>query len=73
MSSKESLWTYTQSSLQVQRAGVARMTPTVNSSDFVIQLCSDFVIQFFFFCFQPKATRAGDEKHIKKAHGLRAQ
>ena len=24
----------------------------------------------FFFFFQPKATRAGDEKHRKKAHGL---
>ena len=35
----------------MQRASVARMTPTVNSSDFVIQLCSDFVIQFLFFFF----------------------
>ena len=40
------------------------MTPTVNSSDFVI------LSFFLFFGFQPKATRAGDEKHRKKAHGL---
>ena len=61
--------TSTQSSLQVQRASVARMTPMVNSSDFVIL---SFLF-FFFFGFQPKATWAGDEKQEKKAHGLRAQ
>ena len=44
----------------MQRARVARMTPTVNSSDFVI-----LSFLFFFFGFQPKATRAGDEKHRK--------
>ena len=46
----------------MQSASVARMTPTVNSSDFV--MLSFF---FFFFGFQPKATRAGDEKHRKKS------
>ena len=59
---REEIATSTQSSPQVQRAGVARTTPTV---------CSDFVsLSFFFFGFQLKATRAGDEKHRKKAHGL---
>ena len=57
---REEIATSTQSSLQVQRASVASMTPTVNSSDFVI-------LNFFFFGFQPKATRAGDEKHRKKS------
>ena len=44
----------------MQCASVARMIPTLNSSDFVN-------LNFFFFGFQPKATRAGDEKHRKKS------
>ena len=39
---REEIAMSTQSSLQVQRASVARMTPTVNSSDFVI-------LSFFFW------------------------
>ena len=57
----EEIASSTQSSLQVQRASVARMTPTVNSSDLGI------LSFFFFFGFQPKATRVGDEKHRKKS------
>ena len=49
---REEIATSTQSSLQVKRASVARMTLTVNSPDFVILI--------FFFGFQPKATRAGE-------------
>ena len=45
-----------ESSLQVQRASVARMTPTVNSSDFVI-------LSFFLFVFSQKLR----EKHRKKS------
>ena len=62
---REEIATSTQSSLQVQRASVARMTPTVNSSDFVM------LSFFFFFWFSAKsyAARAGtgDEKHRKKS------
>ena len=59
---RKEIATSTQLSLQVQCASVARMTSTVNGSDFVV------LSFFFFFCrFQPKATRAGDEKHRKKS------
>ena len=44
------------------RRGLRRRT-----NNFSLILTSVF---FFFFNFQPKATRAGDEKHRKKAHGL---
>ena len=48
----------------MQRASVARMTPYRR-----FNVNSDFVILgfFFFFGFQPKATRAGDGKHGKKS------
>ena len=49
---REEIATSTQSSLQVQRASVARMTPTVNSSDFVILI-------FFFFWFSAKSYAGG--------------
>ena len=53
--------TSTQSSLQVQRASVARMTPTVNSSDFVI-------LQFFFLVFSQKLCGRVTRNIEKKAH-----
>ena len=49
---REESATSTQSSLQVQRANVARMTPTVNISDFVIRF-------FFFFWFSAKSYAGG--------------
>ena len=50
---REEIATSTQSSLQVQRASVARMTPTVNSSDFMI------LSFFFFFWFSAKGYAGG--------------
>ena len=50
---REEIVTSTQSSLQVQHASVARMTPTVNSSDFVI------LSFLFFFWFSAKSYAGG--------------
>ena len=55
---REEIATSTQSSLQVQRASVARF----DTDGQQLWVCDP---QFFFF--QPKATRAGDEKHRKKS------
>ena len=52
LNDREEIATSTQSSLQVQRASVARMTPTVNRSDFVI-------LSFFFFWFSAKSYAGG--------------
>ena len=63
---REEIATSTQSSLQVQRASVARMTTTVNSSD--------FVSLSFFFCFLvfSQKLRGRVTRNIeKKAHGLK--
>ena len=59
---REEIATSTQSSLQVQHASVARMTPTVNSSDFVI-LNFHF---FFFLVFSQKLHGRVDGKQKKK-------
>ena len=61
---REEIATSTQSSLQVQCARVARMTPTVNSSDFVI------LVFFFCFCFSQKLRGRVTRNIEKKAHGL---
>ena len=62
---REEIATSTQSSLQVQRASVARMTPTVNSSDFVS-------LSFFccFLVFSQKLRGRVTRNIEKKAHGL---
>ena len=64
---REETATSTQSSLQVQRGSVARMIPTVNSSDFVI-------LSFFFFflilVFSQKLRGRVTRNIEKKAHGL---
>ena len=60
---REEIATSTQSSLQVQGASVARMTPTVNSSDFVI--LSFFL--FFFLIFSQKL-RGRVTRNIEKKH-----
>ena len=52
-------------SVQVQRASVARLTPAVNSSDFVI--LSFF---FFFLVFSQKLRGRVTRNIEKKAHGL---
>ena len=62
---REEIATSTQSNLQVQRASVARMTPTVNSSGFVI--LSFF---FFFLVFSQKLRGRVTRNIEKKAHGL---
>ena len=56
---REEIATSTQSSLQVQRASVARMTLTVNSSDFVILI--------FFLVFSQKL-RGRVTRNIEKKH-----
>ena len=61
---REEIAMSTQSSPQVQRASVARMTPTVNSSDFVIH-------SFFSFLVFSQKLRGRVTRNIeKKAHGL---
>ena len=56
---REEITTSTQSSLQVQRPSVARMTPMVNSSDFVILRFCDPQFFFFFFLFSAKSYTGG--------------
>ena len=67
--------TSTQSSLQVQRASVARMTPTVNSSDFVILSFFFFFFFFFFLVFSQKlrgrVTRNIEKKHMALEEGAK--
>ena len=63
---RKEIATSTQLSLQVQRASVARMTSTVNGSDFVI--LSFFC--FFFVGFSQKLRGRVTRNIEKKAHGL---
>ena len=59
---REEITTSTQSSLPVQRASVACMTPTVNSSDFVI------LSFFFFFLVFSQKLRRRVTRNIEKKH-----
>ena len=64
---RKEIATSTQLSLQVQRASVARMTSTVNGSDFVIL---SFFFFFFFVGFSQKLHGWVTRNIEKKAHGL---